>query len=279
MCQYRILNQRLAFQPPQPLAGQICNCLCQRSRRIQRLRPLQPHSQSVGISRKSDPRRTESPHDRRETQSAEEPAPSRPRPQSGPASPPRSAPATARRSRPGSGTRTTIEESPEPAPPPIPPYAAPPRHRDRRPAPANAPAVPAQPPSILSRRLNRPRRHAVRGKQHRHRLANLSAELGQSRPQPLGKRVRQQRMLRPPLRKVNPQSCRLGFHRAPVKPHAGARVLRRHADHRSLFNPIGAHLPHHLRNIRPPVPHPHIHRNRLARSAPAPPLPAAPAQR
>ena len=58
----------------------------------------------------------------------------------------------------------------------------------------------------------------------------------------------------------------LGLHRPPVKSHAGARVLRRHANHRRFFNPIGAHLPHHLRNIWPPVPHPHIHWNRLARS-------------
>src|SRR5665213_907103 len=71
-------------------------------------------------------------------------------------------------------------------------------------------------------------------------------------------------MLRPTRSEIDAQAARLCLGSAPVKAHAGARILRRHADHGSLFHAVGPHLPHHIGYVRPPVPHTHVNRNRLA---------------
>ena len=98
-----------------------------------------------------------------------------------------------RRSRPGSGKQTTTAESPVRAPPPAPRCAALPPRRDRLPHPATCAAGLHSPGG----RLNCARRHAMCCEQHRNRRASLRGKRA-SRPQPLGKCIGQQWMLRPP---------------------------------------------------------------------------------
>ena len=103
--------------------------------------------------------------------------------------------------------------------------------------------------------------------QHRNRRAHFGAELAPGRPQPLGKGLGKQRMPRPAFGKVDAQAGRLGLDGAAVKTHAGAGVLRRHADDRGLFHAVGAHLADHIGNVRTPVSHANVDRDRAGLAA------------
>ena len=47
----------------------------------------------------------------------------------------------------------------------------------------------------------------------------------------------------------------------PVEPHAGARILRSQANRHRAGHAIGAHLRHHVGDVRLPVAHAHVHRH------------------
>ena len=70
-------------------------------------------------------------------------------------------------------------------------------------------------------------------------------------------------MVWPAVREVKAQVRGLGCDRTAIETHAGARVVGRETDDRSLLHAIGAHLPDHLGDVRAPVSHGHVNRNGL----------------
>src|SRR6266851_2785029 len=106
---------------------------------------------------------------------------------------------------------------------------------------------------------DRPARHAMRGKQNGHPLARLSTGLCPNRPQPLRKGLRQRRTLRPSSDKLHFDASRGRQQRPPVQAYAGSRVLRCEANRFDVRHAVHPQLRNHVRNIRMPVAHPHIH--------------------
>ena len=93
--------------------------------------------------------------------------------------------------------------------------------------------------------------------------AGFGLEPGFGGTQPLGEGVGEQRMMGPTAGEVDAQGSSFGFHRALVEAHAGARVLRREADHGSFFDAVGAHLAHYVGDVGTPVAHADVDADRF----------------
>ena len=102
------------------------------------------------------------------------------------------------------------------------------------------------------------------GKQNLRRHAGLSAEFGEGGTEALGKGFGKQRMLRPTFSEVDAKAAGFGLDSAAVEAHAGAGVLRRHADDRCLLNAIGTHLADYVGNVGTPVSHADVDPDGLA---------------